>query len=358
MKEPQPVDTMPEFEPLVVRSSNLMLAANSHRAKGELFEAAVAWVEAGRVRAELGSKLLRKDHVHEAAQDILHAAACFLECGDHRPADEQLARFATVPQLAQVLGADEYLKSEHTRIKKWSADRRIALDKAREEASKQIRGDVTRHDRLRRTWVEKTLKDFPGVPEVHWITAQKYWGEDQPDCSIKHNWWCIRLRPKHPPYRIVLLSRLIEAREWREAVDTGDESVALLPEDPFILWFAGWARVQWVVEGRGSKSLLRDARVRLEKAVRLGKRISEPVAIGAACALAACLNRMGENQKANKLLSRLLRDYPTAVTDLAWMMLQTEGTKRDKVHAQNAGKITRRAWQDTGYEPSLMVGAA
>lgn len=358
MKEPQPVDTMPEFEPLVTRSSNLMLAANAHRAKGELFEAAVAWVEAGRTRAELGSKLLRNDYVPEAADDLLHAAACFLECGDHRPAEEQLARFSAVPQLSDLLTSDGYIRAEHKRISKWAKERRTAFDRARQEAWKQIRGDITRHTRLKASWVQRSLNEFPGVPEIHFITAQKYWGESQPARSIEHHWWCVRLRPGHPPYRIVLLSRLIELRDWKQVLKTGNDSMALFPNDPFILWFAGWGRLRYVIDARGARGLLQDARKWLEKAARLGKRISEPLAIGTTCTLAACINRMGEPEEAARVLSRLVNKYPAAVTDLAWMMLRARGTTREKVLAQNAPRLMQQALQDASYEPSLTLGAA
>lgn len=119
MRKSSPVDTMPQFEPLAVRASNLMLAAKSHRSKNDVFEAAVSWMEAGRTLAELGSRLIHADHAYEGAQDILYAAECFLEAGDCRPAIIQLERFSTLPQLAKVLEADAYMAAEHARLSTW-----------------------------------------------------------------------------------------------------------------------------------------------------------------------------------------------------------------------------------------------
>lgn len=191
MRKAAPIDTMPEFEPLTTRASNLMIEANSHRAKNEPFDAAVAWVKAGRTLAELGSKLLHADYVYEAAQDLLNAAACFLEAGDYRPAQEQLDRFSELPELTELLGSDEHIAAEYSRICAWSDESRRVLERAWEEAL--VQG-------LTLKWLNETLARLPGVAEFHRLAAKRHAQlaeSRERDASAaqaaKHTEWCTKL---------------------------------------------------------------------------------------------------------------------------------------------------------------------
>ena len=63
MSNQTPIDLQPEYQHLVLQSSSVGLLARFEEAKGEPFEAAVLWAEAGRVHAELGDKLIQDTHL-------------------------------------------------------------------------------------------------------------------------------------------------------------------------------------------------------------------------------------------------------------------------------------------------------
>jgi len=352
-----PVDALPVFKPLVVRTSNLMIAARSHRAKDEIFEAAVAWVEAGRTLVELGTRLLHAGHSYEAAQDILNAAACFLEAGDHRPAEEQLERFQNLSDLKGILRSDTFVAEEYTRVSVWHAKRFAELVKARRESFSQIQGDVTRFDRLKEPWLVRTLGTLPGVPELHFIAAEKYWAKREFPLFIQHMHWSMRLTPCSAPHRVVLIQHLVELRKWKDAAAVAKEAVKALPTDPYILWFAGCAQTKAVVFGKMPRRLLRDAETNLRMSIGCGAAQSEEFQIGATCSLAVALQTIGKIKAADELLSALVRDYACASTDLPWRIMNAKANERVEIFRHESPLYMWNAIDAAGYRPRTLWAA-
>ena len=362
MMRREPAETIPDFKSLATDASNLMIAGKSHRAKNEIFESAVAWVKAGRTLAELASKLLHNDYVPEAAQEILHAAACFLEAGDHRPAHEQLDRFEKLPQLASILQDDEYLRSEHAVIMKWCRRVGRELENALSEMREQMQGPRGAH-RLKPTWIDGTLRKIPGLFEVHWFASQKVWdrGEKSGNVTdkqraIEHHRLCIHLRPDRLGLRLVLVMRLSEVGDFPEAIRTSSETVASFQNDAYAHWFAGWARLHFVTRHRGPKNLLPQAVDHFERAVELATQLSEPQLVVAKCSIAWALGRMGCERDAEDRLSRTIREHASA--EVARLALKAPPRKRAAVFLAHIGSVMNRAWPDVVSPESVYAGAA
>jgi len=364
MRKSPAIDTMPEFEPLTIESSNFMLAAKSHRAQGEVFEAAVAWVRAGRKLAELGSKLLNEQYVYEAAQDILYAAACFLEAGDYRPAQEQLNRFSNFPELAELLSSDEYMSVEHVRISDWSKKSRRMFDKAFREMRDQM---LTSHDahRLRQSWIDQTLSSMPGVPEFHFFNARKHahaaskrGGEASRTRVIESYRWCVRLCPESLGTQILLIWELLEGRRWDEAISVSDEAVRRFPDNAYAHSYAGWSRFLYVATAQGPKSLLPEALEHKKQAVGLGAQMTEYELVTEYFCLAACLSRLGRQDEAEKVLRKGMKEHPTAAGDVLMLLLRTPRAQRARVSVETARSLMGRVTRDAAERESMMAHAA
>jgi len=357
-------DKIDALEPLVTASSNLMLAANAHRAKGELFEGAVAFVTAGRVLAELGSKLLHNDYVREGAQEILHSAACFLEAGDYRPGQEQLDRFESLPQLAALLHEDEYLRSEHTRINKWSGEIRKKFEVVLREMREQMKGPEGAY-RLKDRWLDATLRGMPGVIQFHAAAARKHslMAEKRNDEArrtrgIEHLRWCVKLAPHDPRLRNLLVLELLDAHSWREAILESDEAVQRFSGDAYVHVFAGWSRFMYVFQGRGPKRSLSYAINYVREAIRLGDQMTEEHRSAAEWTLVGCLYLLKDREEADKLLNSTIQKYPDARSDIGLLMSQAPPAKRDKVFGENAPRMIARLLSSTLRAESLYAGAA
>jgi hypothetical protein len=173
MKRAAPVDTMPEFEPLSIETSNLMIEAKSLRAQGELFEAAVKWVDAGRKLGELGTRLLHAGHYYEAAQDVLNSAACFLEAGETPKALDQLRFFKSVKELTGVASENDYIRKEWTSLQD-TAKRLNNLLLETWAEMQQLMRDPRGARRLTQKWIDDALRQFPGIQQFHFYAARRY----------------------------------------------------------------------------------------------------------------------------------------------------------------------------------------
>jgi tetratricopeptide (TPR) repeat protein len=339
MKKGAPVDAMPEFKPLTIASSNLMIEANALRAQGEIFESAVKWVEAGRKLAELGTRLLHAGHNHEAAQDVLNSAACFLEPGHCALAGEQLFRLASVRELNDEVVGDEYLSDAQQRLSAEQHQRQKAFEETCKQARNYMKADPHRHDRLPTRWFDDALARFPGVPELHWGAAQMWWKKDSRAKALEHHQWAARLRPDDVGFRVALVQRLLEAQRWKEAITAGNEAASVLPCDPYVRWSAGWAGVRAVVAGRQSKSTLAEAGQHLAEADKFRDALPERFAIAVGCARAVCLRRQGNEAGAKKCLEDLLEHYSSAATDIVWQMLRSKPAGREKMFVSRCAAL-------------------
>jgi tetratricopeptide (TPR) repeat protein len=318
-----PVDTMPEFEGLNIRSSALAIEAKAHLAKGESFDAAVAWVKAGRSFGELGMELLQAGYVREGAEDLLNAVHCYLEAGDHRPAERELERFTALPQLRELVERDRLVGEEHGRLAKWCGQRRRELDRARGELREQM-GDPGAAHRLSERWLANVLEAMPGVPDFHWFAARKAAHARRYRQADEHLGWCVRVSPQNKNYWIERICVLVTAKRYADAVDAGNEAIAVHDGSAALRWFVGWAILKQVIEGRGARVKLREAREHLERALGLGQ-LNEEHKVGVICLLSVCLRRLGDADAAGKLLLEAARDYPVVAGNLAWRMLRERG---------------------------------
>jgi len=342
-----------------------MLQAKSHRAQGEVFEAAVAWVRAGRKLAELGSKLLNEEYVYEAAQDILYAAACFLEAGDYRPAQEQLDRFSNFPELARLLNSEQYLATEHARISKWSSKSHRTFDKAFREMLNRMENTPQGTHRLTQSWIDQTLSLMPGVPVFHFFAGRKHTyaahkrgSEASHTRAIESYRWCVQLQPESMGARIPLIWGLVEARRWDEAISVSDEAVRRFPHNAYAHLYAGSPRYLYVVTAQGPKSLLREALEHMNQAVELGDQLTEEDLVTEYYCLAACLHHLGRDDEAQEVLRKGMREHPTARSDFLLLLLRTPQAQRDRVSAETARELMRRVSRDAAERESMMTHAA
>jgi tetratricopeptide (TPR) repeat protein len=324
-----PVDVLPEFEGLSLRSSALMIEAKAHIAKGEPFDAALAWVKAGRSFADLAQALLAAGHVRETAEDVLNAARCFLEAGDHRPADRVLQRFEDYAQLREVVSADEPLAVEQAGTVAWSGRRRRELDQARAELQRQM-GQPDAAHKLSHTWLSATLAAMPGVADFHWFAAQKAWSAKDYETALEHYAWCARLNPENARYWCVRIHDLVLVKRFDEAVAVADEAVVAHPSDAIVLWFAGWARLHGVIDARRPKSDMARAQEYFEQALGLNMQLTERQVVATKCALCLCLKRLGQLDAASTLLRNTIRDHPLWADDLARRMLRAHSARVER----------------------------
>lgn len=358
-------ETISDYEALATKSSNLMLAATSHRAKDEVFEAAVAWVEAGRTLVELGSKLLYNDYVREGAQEILHAAGCFLEGGDHRPADEQLARFDHVPQLEHLLKEDEYLSAEFVRISKWSRGLRGKFDKTLREMREQMQGP-SGAQRLKQGWIDEAFHEFPGVPDFHFFAARKYAhvagsrGAAAPrERAIQHYRWCAQLLPERIGLWILVAGELLEAHKWDEAIATAERTVERFPDSALAQIYSGWCKLLRVTKHQGPKSLLHGVLDNMEHAIRLRAQLAPDHLVVAYGCRAVCLHCLGERDKGETVLREAIHELPPGTSSPVLLAtLNAQPSEREKVFLARAPEIMSRLPSEAASTESMYAGAA
>ena len=323
MSNSRPLDTMPEFEGLNLMSSALMIEAKAHIAKGEPFDAAVAWIKAGRTFSQLAMELLRAGHAGEAAQDLLNSAHCFLEAGDHRPADQELERFQDNQRLRDALEQDECFAAEHAAVVRWSDQRRRELDRARQELRQQM-GHPDAASKLRDSWLDEVLRVMPGVPDFHWFAARKAQHRGRRAQALKQYEQCTILKPENARFWCIRILELGFANYFQDAITVADEALLYHPNDVHVHWFSGWARAWYAIKGRGPRSVLPRACEHFEHVLKVGQ-LSERHETVVACLLYLCLRRLGEGERAVKLLRETVRTCPVTPEDWPWRMLRSSG---------------------------------
>jgi tetratricopeptide (TPR) repeat protein len=338
MKAHVAVDSLPQFKGLNLRSSHLMIAAKAHLAKGEPFEAAVRWVEAGRALTDLARALSEEGYAYAATQDALSAVHCYLEAGDYRPAEANLERLDDLAQLREVLASDAALRREHVELKRWRDSRRDALEKAQAEALRQM-GKPGQADRLRDEWLNRVLADMPGVPELHWLMARKDTLRNRVQRAIDHYRLCCRLKPDHYPYHAILLHQLQTWRLWDQARAEGERALAKFPQEPLVRFYIGWGLVLIVVNGRAPKRALIEAKESFDWALKHSDQMTGMQNVCVACSLSLCMARLGETRDAERVLRWAVREWPSPASDLAWELLGLRPAQRERRVLERVRKL-------------------
>jgi hypothetical protein len=160
------------------------------------------------------------------------------------------------------------------------------------------------------------------------------------------------------PFRVLLILHLSTARKWNEAISASDESMHVCPRDPFLLWFAAWARLEYVLRGSGPKKLLQEAEVLLTKAIKLAPRNAAYLQVGLRCTLAACLDRLGNTKKALAELVRVAGEFPSPAADIAWQMAQVSAEKRRAMFSNASQLLIGPALRAAKYDPTDFLVAA
>lgn len=357
-------NSRPTLEELETRSSNLMLEATAHAAKKEVFEAAIDWMAAGRTLAELASRLLQDDRWTDAAQEVLRAAACFLETGDPRPADVQLERFTTLPKLQEALKAHAHLRDEHVDLVQRFRTAQRTFQTARKEWQQKM-GGLLGATRLTRKWIENTLRKMPGLVEVHWFASEKYWleGEKRRDRSsllrsVEHNKRCIGLMPERLGARIVLLHRLVDLERWDDAIPLAEETVSRFPNNAFAHFFLGWTIENFVHLGLCPKRLLDQAVKHLSRAVHLSGQMTDEQVVGVRICMVACYKKKSQHGKARDELRQIAKDYPAEVSDIAVRLLESGDASFAQLLESSVGDMMCDFRSSLNPTFSMMPGAA
>ena len=327
MKAHVPVDSLPQFKGLNLRSSHLVLAAKAHLAKGEPFEAAVRWVEAGRAFADLAQALVEEGYAYAATQDFLNAASCFLEAGDYRPAEAVLEALQNLPQLRAVVGKNRDFSVWHRELKELCNERRALFERAKEEMRKQMR-EPGHEERLKERWFTEVFSTMPGVPEFHALAAGKAVSRKMMDRSIIHYRLCRQLKPEYAPYRLLLVDRLLAGHRWDEAGDEAEQAMVNFASDPVMLFLGAWVKVRRVISGTSPKRVLLEAKELLERALTC-KHVGARWSVLFACWLSVCMNRLGEKEQAERILRLTVREWPIPDSDLAWELLRLKPADRE-----------------------------
>ena len=327
MKAHLPVDDLPQFKGLSLQASHLMFSAKAHSAKGEPFEAAVRWVEAGKTFADLAQALAEEGYMYAAAQDFLSSAHCFLEAGDYRPAEASLERLDDLAQLKRVLAEVTTLCSERRELNRRCKESRKLFEQAQAEAGARM-GRPGHADRLSDAWLTEMLAKMPGVPECHWLMARKDSGLQRVEQAIDHFRLCCRLKPEHVPYRVILVERLLTWKRWDEAAEEAEQALVRFRDDPMVRFFAGWTKVQQAINHRAPKRVLSEAKELFESALG-DDRLSGLQNVCVACSLSLCLARLGRAKEAERILRLTARNWPIPASDLAWELLRLKPAERE-----------------------------
>jgi hypothetical protein len=350
MKRAAPVDTMPEFEPLTIASSNLMIEANALRAQGEIFESAVKWVEAGRKLAELGTRLLHAGHSHEAAEDVLNSAACFLEAGETPRALEQLRFFKSVEELTGVASEDDHIRQEWTSLQD-AAKRLNDLLLETWAEMKHLMRDPRGARRLTQKWIDEALRRFPGVQQFHFYAARKYMNlaertgdENATRLAIDRLGCAAALHREDPYMAILLVGQLLAAGKWNDAVTHSEAIVSEFPGNADAQSKAGWACLLHASKGHGPRSLLYDAEKYLRQAIALSdQRPTRYLATDYAC-LVACLMRLNKpKRELDKLIEEALESHPAAARE-ALMLVGRRNSPAEALKSIDTQELDRDLW--------------
>lgn len=336
------LDDLPEFKGLVIQSSNLMICAKSLRAKGETFEAAARWVEAGRVRGDLGQCLVDRGHLRPGAEDILIAAACFLEAGDHRPADQQLSKMRDGTPLGEVVLRDRALSAQYKELMARSDKCRQSFESIRAEGLRQMEGRPQNTRLLNISWLRDKIAELPGIPDLHFSLARRYFMAENLNRAVYHHDLCTQLKPDYAEYRMIFIFVLTEAERWNEAVSASDEAVSRFANKPLIQWSAGWAKLLAVFKGRRPDSMLPAAQQHFE-AYLYHDGLLDDQRVDAILLIAACLIRQGKPEEAKQRLMQAVRDYPLPTAKRAWQLAHAR-SPGDKCELQMSR--IRRRWRE------------
>ncbi len=299
------VDALPEYRGLVTQASNASILAKSSRARGEPFEAAIYWMEAGRAHTELGSRLIEHGYIWEGAQDLLYAVNDFLETGDYRPAEPLVERLQSGP-LAEVVQSDETLRRSLADLLRSLNSRKRALETAHEELRKQMvtpRGAA----RLKLGWLTRTLPQFAGVSDFHWFAAEKYLSQGQSQQALRHLQICVKLKPGDRALRFMYVSHLADAERWDDALTESSDAVLRFPGDAHIRFEAGWVRLLLFRRNRRQRSTLEEARRHFEAGLS-AERVPADMRVTLLLAYALCERLSGRAELAREALQKAARE--------------------------------------------------
>jgi|GEM_PF-5876695 len=328
MKATAPVDSLPQFKGLGLRSSELMLAAKAHLAKGEPFQAAVRWVEAGRAFADLAEALVQEGYAYAAAQDFLNSAHCFLEAGDYRPAEASLEKLDDFTHLATLVAKDDELKAEYQALHTRCNKHRESFQRAYTEA-RALMPEAKYASRLSDKWLNEVLAAMPGVPDFHWLAAKKDTLRNRAERAIDHYRLCCRLKPDFMMYWFVLVARLIGWERWDEARTEAEQGLARFPRDPLAWAQVAWVKTILVINKLAPKKTLGEAKKLFESALD-SEHLSGEYYVRIACGLSLCVERLGKTAEAEGILQRAIRRWPSPAADLALELLRLKPAERER----------------------------
>lgn len=346
MKTSAPVDDMPQFKGFSLNASNLMIEANALRARGELYAAAVAFVQAGRDLETLMRRFLSEGFVWHATQSALESAECFLEVGDERPADAIIRMAENSPGIVELLDSDAHFAADQRRL----AVLREHVNRERLAGWGQMRSQMeSAHGamKLSEGWIKDVLERLPGVPEFHFYVSRKRYHQQRWRDATYHLGVCVELQPDLPDMWGLLVHCFEAANDLDRAIEAADRALSHHPANPKLLFAAGWTRVQKVFRHSGSKNLLLPATHFLSRSLESGMLSSED-AVTTSCILALALRRLSREAEAAEVLRSAIERYPLPA---AYLAEQLRGTKREQQRVEH--ELPKRARELQGAERLL-----
>lgn len=305
------LDLQAEYEPLVIQASNLGIRAKAHEAKGEPFEAAILWAQAGRIHSELGGKLINNQQLEAGVRDLLYSAGCFLEARDPRLAKEQLAKLHDA-RLLEVVSSNPALEADTAQCARQCEGLDRALSRAWRDLEAGMReGALYRPGLVKPKLVADVLKRFPGVANLHWIAGQSRGYRKQYADAALHYRWCLRLRPSDQIVQATLIACLALAEKWDELDAETASALADFPESSVVLFFVGWSILCRVHQRAAPKTRLHEALGHLQRASALPP-ITPTQRRELNLCIAYCHFLMGEQQQARDLVAKIVHEGSVA----------------------------------------------
>lgn len=339
MKTTAPVDDLVAFRGPSLNASNLMIEANALRARGEHFHAAICFWRAGQQLHMLFELFVADGYYWHAIQSAIEASECYLEIGDDRSADHELAQLSEMLAGSQFSESAKLLEEKMAAVRRSINDARLGREKLLEELRNQM-GDPSGAKRLKRAWLDEKLKTRPGVVELHWFAAQKALAEGKPALAFPHLEICTTLSPGNFSFWFVRIVQLAKEQKWKEAESTCDSALMELPNEPLLLWAGAWVIGGLVSNRMAPVARLERAVDRTDAAIRLGLQ-PEQVAVLAMMMNRIWLKRLGRIGDAEQVWSEAQRKYPVATRQLTWLVERVTQTKIESYLYEEAIRATR-----------------
>jgi hypothetical protein len=209
-----------EYQRLALESSNLLMEWDGQWVLGRYEQAALAALQAGRLRAQMGAILRDAGDWEGAAEDFLSAADCFVKASHREEGQNALDQ-------ARRMIAQEAAEAARPDLRQIARERDEALERLRQREQEVLdsflargyRPEVPDEDALR--YLLPAVRDLPGLAPLHWfifLQASKL-GREQ--LAGKHLAWAAAFDPDNPDYAASLGYHLLERGERQRAIERG-----------------------------------------------------------------------------------------------------------------------------------------